>query len=363
MYNWQLENWPSFIYSFEGMEDILFDFATSAGRVSVLHQNLPAELQLNTLIQLMVAEAVKTSEIEGEMISREDVISSIKYQMGLQGEITLPKDIRAQGIAALMLEVRKNFQEPLSEELLYNWHQLLMQGNTRIHVGQWRNSMEPMRVVSGGIGREVIHFEAPPSKRVPGEMKRYIDWFNDSQFKGINPVVRSAIAHVYFESIHPFEDGNGRIGRALSEKVLAQGLGRPVLLSLSQMIEKDRKAYYESLKTAQRTNDISGWITYFARLARDAQVHAEREVIYSLQKAKFFDSHKHNLNPRQYKVIQKMLLRGIDGFEGGMSAKKYISITKSSKATATRDLQDLVEKNIFSISGSGRSTRYLLNIS
>jgi Fic family protein len=219
-----------------------------------------------------------------------------------------------------------------------------------------------MRVISGGMGREIVHFEAPPSSQVSTEMQSFIDWFNQSLATIKNPVLRSAIAHLYFESIHPFEDGNGRIGRAISEKALAQGMGRPVLLSLYRTIEKDKKAYYEALKLAQRSNEITPWLAYFATMARDAQVQAEEEVRFTIRKTQFFDQLQDQLNERQLRVIKRMLAEGPQGFEGGMSAKKYMAIAKTSKATATRDLHDLSERGIFIVVGSGRSTRYQLEI-
>lgn len=361
-YNWQQTDWPDFTYQTESLTDSLFAFAESAGRIGAFFENLPETLQTDSIINMMVAEAVKTSEIEGEMISREDVISSIKNNLGLHPEHIPVKDKRAQGIAELMLDVRNSFEEPLDTEMLFRWHRMLMKGNTSIKVGQWRSHHEPMQVISGGIGKETVHFEAPPSDRVPHEMKRFVEWFNQTQPSIKNPVIRSAIAHLYFETIHPFEDGNGRIGRAISEKVLSQGLGRPVLLSLSRTIESDKKSYYSALKQAQRTNEITQWLQYFTDVSRDAQLQAEEEVRFTIRKTQFFDRFKGQLNERQTKVIKRMLAEGPEGFEGGMRTKKYMAIAKTSKATATRDLQNLTEKGIFTVVGSGRSTRYQIKI-
>jgi len=237
-----------------------------------------------------------------------------------------------------------------------------MKGNTKVLVGQWRSHEDPMQIVSGAMGREVVHFEAPPSKRVPAEMDRFINWFNKAQTSIKKPILVAAIAHLYFESIHPFEDGNGRIGRAIAEKALSQSIGRPVLFSLSKSIESDKKAYYDALQSAQRSNEISKWINYFVRTTLNAQVDAEQEIEFTLKKAKFFDQYKDQLNSRQQKVIRRMLDEGHTGFEGGMNARKYVSLTEASKATATRDLQDLVEKGIFNPVGGGRSTRYSINL-
>jgi len=361
-YNWQQSDWPHFQYQTENLTDSLFAFAESVGRVGAFYENLPQKSQTDAIINIMVAEAVKTSEIEGEMISREDVISSIKNNLGLHPEHKPVKDKRAKGIAKLMLDVRDGFANEMDEEMLFRWHRMLMEGNTQINAGQWRSQQEPMRVISGGIGREIVHYEAPPSSQVAFEMGRFIKWFNQSIQTIPNYVIRSAIAHLYFESIHPFEDGNGRIGRAISEKVLAQGLKRPVLLSLSRTIEKEKTTYYEALKNAQRSNEITPWLQYFSEVARNAQLQAEEEIYFTIQKTHFFDQYKDQLNGRQIKVINRMLTEGAQGFKGGMSAKKYMAIAKTSKATATRDLQDLSEKGIFIVVGSGRSTRYQLEI-
>ena len=173
---------------------------------------------------------------------------------------------------------------------------------------------------------------------------------------------RAAISHLYFESIHPFEDGNGRIGRAIAEKALSQSLKRPILFSLSRSIESNKKAYYEHLKQAQRSNEITEWIAYFAQTILEAQIAAEREITFTLKKTRFFDIHRSKFNPRQEKAIKRMLEEGPQGFKGGMNARKYVSITQTSSATATRDLKDLVDKGIFKAVGGGRSSRYELVI-
>jgi Fic family protein len=197
-------------------------------------------------------------------------------------------------------------------------------------------------------------------------MARFIEWFNDTGPDGTRPIkkaaVRSAVAHLYFESIHPFEDGNGRVGRALSEKALSQGLRRPALLSLSQAIEAKRNDYYDALQQAQQTNEITPWITWFVAIALEAQVQAEEHINFTLRKTMLFDRFRSQLNERQMQILQRMLEEGPKGFEGGMSAKKYISIAGTSKATATRDLQDLAKKGIFVPTGGGRSTHYRIDL-
>jgi Fic family protein len=361
-YNWQQKDWPNFQYRTADIEDYLFDFAQRTGRISGVLEGLSEIEQTEAMINLMVSEAIKTSEIEGEYLSRNDVMSSIKRNLGIQPNLPLTKDKRAEGVAELMLAVRNGFNEPLTAQVLFGWHIMLLKGNSSVQVGQWRTHEEPMQIVSGGIGQELVHFEAPPSKQVPAEMDGFINWFNTSQDEIKKPILRAAIAHLYFESIHPFEDGNGRIGRAIAEKALSQSIGRPVLFSLSKSIEGNKKTYYDALQRAQRSNEITDWINYFVKTVLDAQIDAEQEIEFTLKKTKFFDEHKDELNDRQQKVVRRMLEEGHQGFEGGMNARKYVSLTGASKATATRDLQDLVQKEIFKPIGGGRSTRYEINL-
>lgn len=364
-YNWQSEEWPVFKVDLSGMQDLLSRFSEKTGRVDGLLTALPDSLKTDAIIDLMVSEAMKTSEIEGEMLSRPDVMSSIRNNLGLQPESQPSGDFRAQGIAELMVGIRNTYPNPISQRMLFDWHTMLMKGARRVNAGAWRTHSEPMLVVSGSIDREQIHYEAPPSEMVPAEMKRFVRWFNQSapgkKTGSLPPPVRSAMAHVYFESIHPFEDGNGRIGRALSEKALSQGLGRPVLLSLSKAINADRAGYYDALKNAQRSMDLSDWVDWFIRTLLQAQEQAEVEIEFTLKKVKLFDRVREQVNERQLKVIQRMLKEGPEGFIGGMSAQKYMAIARTSKSTATRDLQDLVAKNILILTGGGRSTRYQID--
>ncbi len=364
-YNWQQEDWPVFTYDLQHADRWLWDFAGRSGRVSGILETLPADLQVETLIEVMVSEAVKTSEIEGEYLSRRDVMSSIKNKMGLYVPELPVHDKRAAGIGRLMAVVRETFAEPMTQEMLFAWHDMVMEGNsTGLKAGAWRTHEESMQVVSGAMGREKVHFEAPPSTLVPGEMDRFLGWFNATGPGGDSEIregpVRAAIAHLYFETIHPFEDGNGRIGRAIAEKALSQSAVRPVLLSLSATIEADRKAYYTALESAQRSNEITPWVGYFVRTVLQAQAEVEALIDFTLRKARFFDRFEKQLTDRQLKAIRRMWVEGPGGFEGGMNARKYVAIAKVSKATATRDLQDLAQKGALQAEGAGRSTRYQL---
>jgi len=364
-YNWQQKDWLEFSYDPSEIEGQLLAIAEEAGYVNGLLKALPANIQTETLINIMVSEAIKTSAIEGEFLSQPDVMSSIKNKLGLNGDNIIVHDKKAKGAGELMVAVRNSYAEPLTENVLFEWHKMLLGQSSKITVGAWRSHAEPMQVVSGTIGKEKIHFEAPPSDRVPGEMQRFIHWFNDSapgEKKEIKKApIRSAIAHLYFETIHPFEDGNGRIGRAIAEKALSQTIGRPVMLSLSQAIEADKKSYYAALEAAQRTNDITGWLKYFVHVIYNAQVSVKELIDFTLKKVNFIANHKQKLNERQLKVVLRML-ESPDGFEGGMTAKKYTSITKTSKATATRDLQILADLGVLIAKGGGRSIHYAVDL-
>jgi len=365
-YNWQQPDWKSFNFSQKDVEDLLFVIAEKAGHLSGLTKAMPETNQEDVLIEILVTEAIKTSEIENEYLIREDVTSSIRNNLGLSFPPKEIKDVRAKGIGKLMTEVRKTYDQKLSNEIVKQWHSFLFSNQTHIQVGEWRTHKEPMQVVSGAIGKEKVHFEAPPSVKVPEYMDAFVEWFNDTAPKGKAPIkhppIRAAITHLYFESIHPFEDGNGRIGRALADKALAQSLGYPLLLSLSATIESNKKAYYTALEKAQHTIEITPWLIYFLGVIIDAQQSAQTLIDFTLKKAHLFDLYKTKMNERQLKCVQRMFQEGPLGFEGGMTAKKYMRITKTSKATATRDLRILEDLGILIVQGAGRSTHYYLNL-
>lgn len=365
MYNWQHKNWPNFTYSVDKIQEIAVLFAQEYGLVNGLVIGLNDELKQEAHLEILISEAIKTSEIEGEYMSRQDVMSSIRNNLGIKPAVVV-KDKRAPGIAKLILEINQDKNQNLSLDKILNWHKILMDYDPKINAGQWRKGTEPMQVISGAYGREVVHYQAPPSAIVQLEMDRFIDWYVKPELSVNDPIskalLKSAIAHLYFESIHPFEDGNGRIGRAIAEFILSEGLQSSTMLSMSKIIEQDKKQYYDQLKLAQRSLDITEWINYFSQLILDAQKDAKELIHFTLRKAKFFDQYANQLNERQLKIIQRMLENGNASFEGGMTAKKYVAITKTSKATATRDLQELHEIGVFIQEGAGRSVRYELDL-
>lgn len=363
-YNWQQIDWPHFSFSTLKIDHLLLHFIRNSGKIEGALNALTESNHSETMIELMIIEAIKTSEIEGELISRKDVASSIRKNLGLLKNTEIVKDQRAHGVADLLFMVRNSFHEPLTKKELFSWHQSLMGHDPSILVGKWREHQEPMQIISGALGKEKIHFEAPPSSNVPQEMEQFIYWFNNTAPKQPNEIIhapiRAAIAHLYFESIHPFEDGNGRIGRALAEKALAQTLGFSPLISLSAAIERNKKNYYHYLERGQRKNDITEWIEYFTNTVVNAQEFTQKLIQFTIQKTQIFDTYSNQLNESQLKVVKRIFEEGHEGFMGGMNAEKYMRIAKVSKATATRHLQHLVEIGLFQMEGKGRASRYLL---
>jgi Fic family protein len=363
-YNWQLPDWTKFKYDDTVIDSLCMEFALETGELKGLVDSLSSEIQQETILQFMISEAIKTSEIEGEFFIRQDVMSSIKKNLGF-GNFGQIRDKNAQGIGKLMVTVRDSYSDKLTESKIKQWHSILMEYSKRIIPGEYRTGKDSMQIVSGSFGKEIIHFEAPPSSQVPIEMEKFIKWYNEFEIKATdikNALIKTSISHLYFESIHPFEDGNGRIGRAIAEKCLSESLNRPILMSISSSIEQNKKRYYQSLKQAQSTLEITDWIFYFSTLILESQKNAKQTVLFTLNKTKFIDQLKNQMNERQRKVVLKMFENGVAGFEGGMTAIKYISITKTSRATATRDLQDLTEKSILIPRGEGRNRCYDLNL-
>jgi len=360
-YNWQQDDWPDFTYDLSEVSGALSEISLLSGRVTGLVDGFSDGMEVEAMLDLMIAEAIETSDIEGESLQHEDVKSSIKNNLGLNVIHDQVADQRAEGVAELIVLARNQFDQPLSEAMLLEWHSLLLKGVKNLPVGEWRSGETAMRVLSGRIGNPTVHFEAPPSAEVSNEMQSFISWFNESRSVLAGPV-RAAIAHLYFETIHPFEDGNGRIGRAIAEKALSQGLGFPALMSLSKSINANKRDYYKALETAQRRNKITPWLNYFIDIILDAQQSSEKEIHFVLKKAKFYRKYEDLLNQRQHRGVERMFGAGASGFTGGMNAQKYIGITKTSKATATRDLQDLLAKSALIVIGAGRNTRYELNL-
>jgi Fic family protein len=271
-----------------------------------------------------------------------------------------------QGIAEMMVDLYRSFSEPLSKEMLFRWHTMIVSGRHDLKdVGRFRTGTEPMQVVSGRIDAPRVHFEAPPSSQVPSEMNCLLEWFQRTRKDAQQPLsalTRAAVAHLYFESIHPFEDGNGRIGRAIAEKSLAESLGQPTLITLAATILLRRKTYYAALEAANKQNEITDWVAWFAGITIEAQRRTIALVEFLIDKTKLLDRLKGELNERQTKALLRMFREGPEGFQGGLSAGKYTAITGASPATTTRDLSDLVLKQALTRERELRHARYRLNV-
>jgi Fic family protein len=365
VWNWQQPDWPHF--SYEALPLVGYDnrLLLGAGLLFGAFKYLDDEDKSQLTIELISNEALKTSEIEGEYLDRDSLQSSIRRQFGLVSDNRkIPP--AEQGIAQVMVDLYRSFHSSLTHATLFDWHTMLTNGRRDLKdIGRYRTHQEPMQIVSGPIHSPRIHYEAPPSAQVMPEMERFITWFNATDPSGNSPLpalVRAGIAHLYFESIHPFEDGNGRIGRAIAEKALAQCLGQPTLIAIAHTIERNKKAYYAALEQANKSNEITAWLIYFADTVLSAQSYTQVRFEFLIKKAKLYDRLRGLLNVRQEKVLSRMFREGPEGFKGGLSAEKYLSITGTTRPTATRDLQDLVMKGALTRIGERKHTRYYLNL-
>jgi Fic family protein len=364
-WNWEKFDWPIFTWNPARLEKAEEQFLIGGGILVGTVKHLPEEDRQQLTVDAMSTEAVTTSEIEGEILDRASVQSSIRRQLGLAID---ERRVRAaeQGIAEMMVDLYRSFSKPLSQEMLFRWHEMIVAGRRDLQdVGRYRTGTEPMQVVSGRIGAPRVHFEAPPSPRVPSEMTHFLEWFAETLRDGQRPLpalTRAAIAHLYFESIHPFQDGNGRIGRAIAEKSLAESLGQPTLITLAATILLRRKSYYEALEAANKQNEITNWVAWFAGIAIEAQRRTIVLVEFLIDKTKLLDRLKGELNERQTKALLRMFREGPEGFRGGLSAGNYAKITGASPATTTRDLSDLVAKDALTREGELRHARYHLNV-
>jgi Fic family protein len=365
-WNWQQSDWPNFSYNPSDLSTKESKFLINAGFMFGVYHHIKEANKNNFLVDIISNEAIKTSEIEGEYLDRDSVQASLRFQLGLSTSVTKKVTLSEQGIVDMMVDLYQNFATPLTHEILFSWHKMLMRGRTDFaQVGVYRQHEDPMQIVSGYLHDPKVHYEALPSSHVLHEMDNFIRWFKDTSPSGATPLpalTRAAIAHWYFVCIHPFEDGNGRIARALAEKSLSQYLSHPTLISLSTLIEKNRKEYYSILEKSNRTNEIALYLDYFSTLILDAQEYTQKKVSFLIEKTKFYDEMRDKLNPRQEKALERMFREGLEGFLGGLSAEKYIRLTRCSRATATRDLNDLVEKGALIKIGERKSTRYFLDI-
>jgi Fic family protein len=353
--------WPDLHWDSDALAGPLAGVRHKQGRLLGKMESLGFDLRAEASLSMLTSDVVKSSAIEGEMLDPEEVRSSIARRLGLD-VAGVPKSKRnVEGVVEMMLDATQNFSEPLTENRLFGWHAALFptgrSGMNPIAVGQWRPlEAGPMKVVSGPIGREKVHFVAPSAERLDGEMKRFIAWFNSPVTT--DPVLKAALAHFWFVTIHPFEDGNGRIARAIADMSLARADGtKERFYSMSAQIEADRKEYYRSLERAQRGDvDVTRWLEWFLDCLDRAIDGAEVGLKGVLTKARLWERiNRRPVNERQRVVINRML----NGFDGFLTTSKYAKLAKCSSDTALRDIQELVERGILLHNpGRGRSTSY-----
>lgn len=364
-WNWQQPDWPNFYWDRSQISVAEQQFILGAGVAIGAVKHLSEDEHNQLLVEVMSGEAVTTSAIEGEVLNRASVQSSILRQLGLASPDKRRVMPAEQGIAETMVNLYRSFSQPLSNEMLFGWHRMVTSGRKDLaDLGRFRTSKEPMQVI-GPIAAPTVHFEAPPSKQVPGEMKQFVSWFNRTAPGSKEPlpaITRAGTAHLFFESVHPFEDGNGRIGRAIAEKAMTQSFGQPVLVSLATTILAHQKSYYQALERANRRNDITEWLLWFAEIALEGQRRSIAQVEFIIAKAKLLDRLRGQINERQQKALLRMFREGLEGFKGGLSAGNYSTITGASPATTTRDLADLTEKGALFRTGERRHARYWLNL-
>lgn len=364
-WNWQQPDWPAFSWDPTHLRKAEEAFLLGAGIFVGALKHLTASDQAQLTIESISTEALSTSEIEGDILNRASVQSSVRRQFGLTTDRRKVAPAE-KGISQMMVGLYRSFAEPLSCEMLFAWHRMLFAERGGLtDVGRYRTGWHQMEVVSGPLHAPKVHFEAPPSSSVPKQMSQFITWFNrtaPSAQHALPALTRAGIAHLYFESIHPFEDGNGRIGRAIADKVFAQALGQPMLTALSATMLERRKSYYAELEKANKNNDVARWLSWFAGIAIEAQIRTVARLEFLIEKTRLLDRLRSQINPRQEKALLRMLRDGFEGFQGGLSAGNYMTITGVSPATATRDLSDLIEKNALIRVGERRHARYHLTI-
>lgn len=363
-YIWQATKWPRLYWDDSRLIKALAEARKIQGQI--LGQ--AKFLELKEQAEILVDETIATSAIEGEKLDRNGVRSSVAKRLGLS-TAGLPEPKRStDGMVEILLDATTNHVKPLTKDRLYSWQSALFptgfSGINKIEVGSWRTGSEPMQVISGKMGKAKIHYEAPPSKIVSSEMETFFEWWNNPP-ENLDGLLRAAVAHFWFVTIHPFDDGNGRVARAITDMALAQDEKTKMrLYSLSAQIIKERESYYEILESTQKgKGDITSWLVWFL----DMFTRSIQSSSQLIEKALWIGSfYAHNdgiaLNDRQKKVIKKMMETFPADFVGGLTNQKYVSMTKTSSVTAKRDIQDLVEKNILlQNEGGGRSTSYRLN--
>lgn len=364
IYIHQLKDWPHFKWDQEKLLLLLTKVRHRQGRLLGRMEGIGFGLQAEAQLQTITLDVLKSSEIEGEILNPDQVRSSIARRLGMDIAGLIPSDRNVDGVVEMMLDATQKYNEDLNIERLFSWHAALFptgrSGMQKINVAGWRTNLkdDPMQVISGPMGRETVHFQAPDSDMIDSEMNGFIDWFNSEQ--KIDPVIKAAITHLWFVTIHPFDDGNGRITRAITDMQLARAdETNQRFYSMSAQIGKERNAYYDILeKTQKRDLDITAWLEWFLTCMEKALSATDEILEVVMKKAKFWKTHEAiQINERQKLMLNKLL----DGFDGKLTSSKWSKTTKSSSDTAIRDLNDLLQKGVLEKElAGGRSTSYIL---
>lgn len=362
-YIYERPDWPKYTWDQEKLAPKLAAVRHRQGRLIGRMEAIGFSLRKEAVLQILTLDVLKSSEIEGEVLNPEQVRSSIARRLGMDIAGAIPADRHVEGVVEMMLDATQNFDKPLTAERLFGWHAALFptgrSGLHKIIVGAWRDdSTGPMQVVSGPIGHEKVHFEAPAAKRLKSEMAKFIGWANRTS--DIDPVLRAALAHLWFVTIHPFDDGNGRIARAIADWALAQSENSSQrFYSMSSQIRLERSDYYDILKETQKgTLDVTEWMEWFLGCLDRAIAGTESSLAGVFRKAKFWENTAgKNINYRQRLILNKLL----DGFEGKLTSTKWATLAKCSQDTAQRDIQALIDQRILvKDAAGGRSTSYSL---
>jgi Fic family protein len=373
-YIWQRPGWPKIHVQESALSGAIGLARQEQGKVIGLAQaiGVPGMAQVNR--DIWIDEAMATAAIEGEKLDMASVRSSVMRRLGMPNDVRASASRSVDGLLDVMQDATASYQNALDDDRLFRWQAALFPAGTsgiyRITVGKYRDSTEPMQIVSGPAGHETVHYQAPPSAAVPKQMRLLLQWFESTKPQTgsnlkIDGIVRAALAHLWFESIHPFEDGNGRVGRAIVDMALAQDAATSQrLYSMASQLMKERDAYYQHLGEAQRGKlDVTPWVVWFVTQFRFACIASQNVISVVVEKNRFWATHSAiAINDRQRKALMLLLDAGDGGFRGGMSASKYVSITRTSKTTATRDLAELEKAGLVVATGQGRATRYWVNV-
>lgn len=363
-YIWQASDWPNWRFDLAALAGPLVEVSRAQGLLIGRLADVGMALRDQASLAALTEDVVKTSEIEGEQLNVESVRSSIARRLGVDIGALAPVDRHVEGVVEMVLDATTNYLAPVSRERLFGWHAALFptgySGLAQIKVGGWRDdSSGPMQVVSGPIGRQKVHFEAPPADRLEAEISRFLDWVNRASTEP--PLLKAGLAHLWLVTLHPFDDGNGRIARAIGDLLLARVDGSPQrFYSLSAQIQRERKAYYEILERTQKQSlDVTEWLAWFLATLHRAVDNAQHTLNTVLAKTRFWQRWATTpLNERQVKLLNKLL----DGFEGKLTSSKWAAIAKCSPDTALRDINDLLARGVLrKTDAGGRSTSYELN--